>query len=359
MYQRAIGICEAHGLHDWIVYPRSRLAWVLAESGSGAEVARAQELMRVCLPVAETQQDVRLLVDLYCTQMWIATRQIDWEALKRAFRLSLAYGGITEIYLWLVLEAIEATCHRVGAHATFAELCREMMEEYTRVGREAPLQQWYLAPTAPRDPASLGARPDDPDVREEFEGEGWHPSLRWQDSMGGSRVDRTTRRGWLGISPAVGADLWPETNLNAPRLVARVRGDYVVQTRVDLGESVDTNVGLLLWQDEQDFVRLELHRVRTSKERAAVYLAACVEGRFRIIGRGQCERRPMWLRVERAGEEVRGLCSADGDHWLACGSVRVPQRTEEVVGLAAHSIYPGEHVWFDTLLLWERPVRIL
>jgi hypothetical protein len=67
------------------------------------------------------------------------------------------------------------------------------------------------------------------------------------------------------------------------------------------------------------------------------------------------EQRPMWLRVERVGEEVRGLCSADGEHWLACGSVRIPQGATEQVGLAAIGPRPGSHAWFDTFLLWSAP----
>jgi regulation of enolase protein 1 (concanavalin A-like superfamily) len=115
---------------------------------------------------------------------------------------------------------------------------------------------------------------------------------------------------------------------------------------------VDVHVGLLVWQDEWHFARLVMHHTGTERRRAAVALDGCVAGQFRGIGRGYCDRQPMWLRVERVGDELRGLCSADGEHWLGCGSMRMPQREEEVVGLAAHSVYPDDQAWFDTLLLW-------
>src|SRR5262249_47900175 len=152
-----ITVCEVHGLHDWVVYPRSLLAWRLAASELGTEMTRAEELVRDCLPQAQMQQDLRLLAYLDFTEMWIATRRMDWEAWRSAFHRSLAYGGIAEFSLGLLVEEMEATCHRVGADETFVALCREMAEAYPRTGREAPLHQWYLAPTAPRDPASLGA----------------------------------------------------------------------------------------------------------------------------------------------------------------------------------------------------------
>src|SRR5262249_20187672 len=155
-----------------------------------------------------------------------------------------------------------------------------------------------------------------------------HPSLVWQDVTGRGRLDRAARPGWLGVCPPEGCDLWPEANLDAPRLMARVQGDYIAQTRVDLGNAIGTGAGLLVWQDETHFVRLEVYRDQTLEQRAVMVLEACVAGSYRNIGRGHCERRPMWLRVERVGEEVWGLCSVDGEHWLTCGSVRIPQRKE-------------------------------
>jgi regulation of enolase protein 1 (concanavalin A-like superfamily) len=267
--------------------------------------------------------------------------------LRSAFRQSLAVGGLPEITFQMLLTRIEETCHQLGAEAMFAILCHEMAAELARAGIEAPFQQWYLAPAAASAP--LG----EPRIQEEFVGEGWHPSLVWQDVTGRSRVDPDTRPGWLGIYPAQEADLWPEKNLDAPRLVVTVRGDFVAQTRVDLAGAAESYAGLLVWQDEQHFARLEIRTHRLPESRAGLELAACVAGRFRMVGRGNCDRQPMWLRVERAGEELRGLCSADGEQWLACGSVRMPCREGEVVGLTAHSGFPDDHAWFDAFLLWQ------
>jgi hypothetical protein len=250
----------------------------------------------------------------------------------------------------------------VSADPTFHELCREMAEGYTRAGLEPAFQQWHLEPTSPR------PLPGKPWLQEEFTGEGWHPALTWQDATGRTRVDRATRPGWLGLDPPEDCDLWPEIDLNAPRLVATVRGDFVLQTRVELGHQAAVSAGLLVWRDERHFARLELRPMlwwrddqhfagqalrSTRWERAAVSLHACVAGRFRLIGRGHCERRPMWLRLERVGEELRGLCSADGERWLAAGSVRLPRGETEQVGLAAIQRGPISRAWFDQLLIWQ------
>ena len=115
---------------------------------------------------------------------------------------------------------------------------------------------------------------------------------------------------------------------------------------MELGQGTQGLAGLLVWWDERHFVRVELQLRSLRWERAAVHLEACVAGKFSQVGRGQCERGAVWLRVERVGNEVRGLCSADGEQWLACGSVSVPSGAAEV-GLAAISHGPGAHAWFD------------
>jgi hypothetical protein len=275
--------------------------------------------------------------------MRIATAREDWAAVMEALRIALP-DAAAPIPLQRVLEVIEEKCHRRGEDATFVALCREMAESYRRAEREPPWKQWYLEPASPRDPA------EEPWLREEFAAEGWHPALVWQDVTGRGRLDRTTRPGWLGLVPPDGCDLWPEADLNAPRLMAAVRGDFVAETRLELGREGRTMAGLLLWQDAQQFARLELRFV-PGWEHTAVELQACVAGRFRHVGRGRCERRPIWLRLERVGDELRGLCRAEGEPWLFAGALRLPQGRMEQIGLAAIHHGPGAHAWFDTFLL--------
>jgi predicted ATPase/regulation of enolase protein 1 (concanavalin A-like superfamily) len=352
MFERAIAVCEAHGLDDWVAYPRARLAHDLAMDA--ADLEQAEALARACPPDADISRDVQWMVSgkttlaptLYSALMWVATHRGDWAALRDAFEKSLAWGGPSRTPLLEMLTRIEENCHRQGTDATFRDLCRFMADGYARAGLPAPLQQWYLEPTVPQ------PLPGEPWLREEFAGEDCHSSLRWQDATGRSRVDRAARPGWLALYPAEGSDLWPEKDLNAPRLVTTVRGDFVAQTRVELGRDTSTLAGLLVWRDEQHFARMELQSRRAGWDRVEPVLQACVNGQFQNIGRGQCARQAMWLRLERVGEELRGLCSEDGEQWLACGVVRLPPGAAEEVGLAAIPHGSGGYAWFDTFLVW-------
>jgi predicted ATPase/class 3 adenylate cyclase len=352
MYERAIALCEARGLPDWIAQAQSHLAYDLAEAGVNLE--RAEALARASLGQGEPEapdpqwwggeKPKTVVRRTYGALMWFAMRRADWAAFKGAFQASLAWGGPYALPLTYMLEHIEARHQRQGTAAEFRDLCRYLEAEYARAGLETPLQQWYL------EPATSLPLPGALCLQEEFEGEGLHASLQWQDSTERSRMDQVARPGWLGLYPAEQCDLWPGTNFNAPRLVATVEGDYVAQTCVELGQPINVFAGLVVWSDEQHFARLELRPY--SQHEARVTLEACVGGEFRPIGRGQCGQHRMWLRFERIGDDLRGLCSADGEEWMDCGTVRLPRRDPEQVGLVAIFQGPGAHAWFDTFLLW-------
>lgn len=64
--------------------------------------------------------------------------------------------------------------------------------------------------------------------------------------------------GALRLTADPGADLYPNTNMNAPRVLRWVEGDFLIETRVAFEPTAYFHgAGLLIWQDEHTFVRLE------------------------------------------------------------------------------------------------------
>jgi regulation of enolase protein 1 (concanavalin A-like superfamily) len=69
------------------------------------------------------------------------------------------------------------------------------------------------------------------------------------------------------------------------------------------------------------------------------------------------------LRLERVGERMRALCSADGEEWFSVGSITFPVQSPVQVGLHAighidrtiyHGAYPlGTAIRFESFELWE------
>jgi hypothetical protein len=348
LYEEIIELCEAHGFDDLLAYPQYALAFWLLYGNTDRE--RAETLVRASLRWAEAQQDAYLLQRLYALRIWLSAFREDWEGVRGAFRSSLAFGGPEWYTFSLALTMIESTCLRNNDEVTLRALTREFAAGYADSGLIAPFQQWNLEPTAA---LLLTGKPA---LHEGFDAEPWHAALVWQDPTHNSQVDWTSRPGWLGLKPASGANLWPETNLNAPRLMVPAitenedRHAYVAQTRVELDSGAEVFGGLLLWRDEQHFVRLEIRPTRWEWE--AIRLEACVAGAFGQVGRGHCKRGPIWLRLERTAEQVRGLCSEDGESWLLCGSVPLAPGRTELVGLAALSQGDSGMAWFDAFTWW-------
>jgi DNA-binding SARP family transcriptional activator len=348
-YERAVAACHAHGIEEEAIEPRSRLACALV--WNPVDAARARSLAQGSLGAAESRGDPLVLRHLYVVLIWSAARQGDWDGVREAFLGSLPWGGPSPSMLKIILEDIESACRREGNVEVFQRLCHDVQGGYERAGLPLPLAQWYLAPGAP------GPNPPARMIGATLEGDGWRRTLLWQDATGRSSLDTSSRPGRVGICPAVGCDLWPERDLTAPRLMARMNARaerpaaWVAQTHVELGADAGMQGGILLWVNEQSFLRLEVRNHAAPEP--TVCMEACVASRFQYVGRGQCGTKSIWLRLEYADGTARGLCSTDGAEWLLCGSVRFPVGEAFQVGIAASSPEVGRGAaWFDSLTIW-------
>jgi regulation of enolase protein 1 (concanavalin A-like superfamily) len=130
-----------------------------------------------------------------------------------------------------------------------------------------------------------------------------------------------------------------------------VSGDFVAQTRVVADTRKTAFSGLLLWRDGQNFVRLELRDRR--REMNGLHMEGYLSGAYLLAGRGRCGGEAPWLRIERVGDEVRGLCSVDLESWHQVGTIRFPSDTVARVGIFAIWSGPDSTAWFDQFLLWR------
>jgi regulation of enolase protein 1 (concanavalin A-like superfamily) len=330
MYERAIAALEAHRLREWIVYPKAWLAQRLVWAES--DVDRADRLARECLELARAHQDPQLWQCIYTSLTWVAVRRSEWASMRESFEASLPHGGPFVSFFKEMIDTIEEACHQSG-------------EGYRRANLKPPLRHWHLVPTAPhfvREP---------PLLREEFDSVALHPQLRWYGSIEGTRIDPHTRPGWIRVWPALGSNLWADLDMNAPRLLTAVAGVFVAQIRVEVDAATPAQAGLLLWKDEHCFVRLELRMPYRGRNR--VLIESCAGTSYGYDGRGQCEQKPVWLRLERAGDGVRGLCSVDGEDWFLVGTVDFPPEEEVQVGVHAIWVEPGSSAWFSQFCLWK------
>jgi hypothetical protein len=242
----------------------------------------------------------------------------------------------------------------------FRAFCGHFREEQPEIDR-SPCVQWYLEPARPSECTS-GL------VCDEFAG----PSLvdwAWCDPFGDCSY---TVRDGLQIEAANGRDMWL-INLGAPRVLRPASNgvDFVAQTVCrPVGGETPAIGGLLLWQDEQNYLRLDRGRWGGRE----VVFHGCLGNEDLVVGRGRLpsdqpgdqipagQAGRVFLRLARVGRDVQALCSSDGQHWYSVGSVSVPAAGSFQIGLHAigavdRLVYPGAHpngtaILFESFQMW-------
>ena len=189
-------------------------------------------------------------------------------------------------------------------------------------------------------PAGRAFRPD-PDTTEagpfaqtgcgftdEFDRAQLSAGWTWIDPLGDSSYSLADSPGQLRIStPDRGHDLY--INFDAPRIVQQVAADFAITTRVTIHpEHNYQGAGLLIWQDTENYIRLERTLVRGVNMGGRVFggRTFAIEIPFSID--------TVYLRLERAGDRVDGWYSIDGSSWSHAGDSQFPAGGTLNVGLA-------------------------
>jgi tetratricopeptide (TPR) repeat protein len=276
------------------------------------------------------------------------------------------------------LSGLEEAYEDPEAFRAFCDRCRSQ-------AGEGPLVQWYLEPAEPRQDFGLpildfGLGADDfenvlsgaegacPERGRSSDAEGSKIQNRewvWQDPFG----DGSFRvRNGLEIHAANGRDL-QYANLSAPRMLWPASGDWAVQTVCAPASGEKPAIGgLLLWQDKKNYLRLD----RGATGKYDIFFGGSLGNQDILIGRGrlresadqQINRSPgrVFLRLERIGDRVDALCSADGENWFTVGSLAFPVEDPVQVGLHAignidRAVYRGAYpdgtaIRFESFQLW-------
>jgi tetratricopeptide (TPR) repeat protein len=267
-------------------------------------------------------------------------------------------GGVGRIWfteIGSVLHGLEAAA---PDKATFQDLCRSYPYRDTFVTESPPrripdyfaLTQWYLEPADTAHEAGPQVRSEPPGFAfgDNQLGKAWS----WHDPIGDCSFRTTTSEGDGVVLLAANNRGLAYINHSAPRLLHRLEametatGFVLAAIAVPAAEDRPATGGLLLWVDEDNFVRLDWGKLGPRD----VALLACKRGQDMLIGRGRLPDasgehvpgpapRPtrVWLRfaVRRTGDSadiglepaqrvplwhVTALCSVNGKQWWTAGS---------------------------------------
>ena len=198
------------------------------------------------------------------------------------------------------------------------------------------------------------------------------PEWQWVDPRGDCRysfgahqrdgvLTTDLSENWLEIQVPPEHDLWWGSggNMNGPRMLQQVSGDFSIQVKMTCSESQKEHGGILVWKDENLFLRHEktsnLHAFRGD-----VRFERHIYRRFGLIGRGTGHRdkRFHYLRLDRIGHEFLAYSSTDGVQWQTCGQDFVVMHDPIQIGV--HALCPGPipptTTRFDYFRVLRRPV---
>jgi len=173
------------------------------------------------------------------------------------------------------------------------------------------------------------------------------PSLNsgwtWVDPLGDSSHSLTANPGHLRLyTPDGGHDLY--LNLNAPRMLQPISGDFVATTKVTMYSDYSyQGAGLLIWQDSDNYIRLELngphHGINYVHRIDGVYFGLDPDP----VPGGTT----VYLRFMRAGNTFSASFSGDGSTWQDRHTVSYPASDLLYVGLSLLNEWQDHPIWAD------------
>jgi predicted ATPase/class 3 adenylate cyclase len=220
----------------------------------------------------------------------------------------------TPTYLAQFLGPLEEAYEKAGKIGEFILLCDKLMEWIAEVTQRFGLTQWYL------EPRKLSGQFTQTIFLDEFNGLVVNPEWKWVNPRNDCCYELKGEPSWLKIQADSGCDLYPG-NFEAPRLLQEISSDFAIETKMaSADEDTPTVGGLLVWKDENNYIRFERGMHGTNE----IGLSGSVEGNWDHFGRGMLVSDIIYLRIERIEDKLSAYCSNDGENWLICGEVSFP-----------------------------------
>ena len=239
---------------------------------------------------------------------------------------TLQYGHTLPLVALLGrLEAASAVSGRVEEFRTF---CQELWTRRRSEVEELPLKRWWGEPGEP------SVQFDTMTFEDRFDGPSPESGWKWIDPRERCRYRLLPDRSVLEITPRLGVGLL--ANVDAPRMMREVDGDFAAETRMVPGpEGCRGAGGLLAWQGLDRFVRFESGVMTPDK----ITLCSRSEAGFLAVGRGLLEASELYLRIERTGDRLSAWYG-DGVRWWNCGEIVLSATDPLLVGVYAECSYP-------------------
>jgi len=200
-------------------------------------------------------------------------------------------------------------------------------------------------------------------IFDDFNGPSLAPEWTWIDPGSDANYGLGVRPGFLRISTPSNNDLIQGNNYDAPRLLRWVSGDFDIRTLVEISPTNNyEGAGILIWQDDNNFLRLEYGYGGLSAAESAhgIVFDRQANGKFEAvvpIKDVPTTVTQVELRVQRAGNQFTTYWRKPDGFWQKVGTTTMqlaPQVEAGLVVIAQHKL-PQTSADFDYFEIIRSP----
>jgi regulation of enolase protein 1 (concanavalin A-like superfamily) len=195
-------------------------------------------------------------------------------------------------------------------------------------------------------PPSTG---ETPSFNDNFQGT-WNDDWGWTDPNNDVTYSLTARSGFLRLTVPGDNDLAGVANYDAPRLLVPQSGDFTIESLVEFNPTETyQGAGLLVWQDENTFLRLEFgYGGMGGIEKNAVFVKQ-EEGGLGLVGSIDLSAtlNRLELRLQRTGDQFSAWYREVGGTWQEIGSTELNLASTIDVGIIQVTQYTTSEISAD------------
>ncbi len=188
-----------------------------------------------------------------------------------------------------------------------------------------------------------------PTFADNFQGT-WNDDWGWTDPNNDVTYSLTARSGFLRLTVPGDNDLAGVANYDAPRLLVPQNGNFTMETLVEFDpQETYQGAGLLVWQDENTFLRLEFgYGGMGGIEKNAVFVKQ-EEGGLGLVGSIDLSAslNRLELRLQRTGDQFSAWYREVGGTWQEIGSTELNLASTIDVGIIQVTQYTTSEISAD------------
>jgi regulation of enolase protein 1 (concanavalin A-like superfamily) len=178
----------------------------------------------------------------------------------------------------------------------------------------------------------------------------WNADWVWLDPNTDVTYSLTARSGFLRLTVPGENDLAGVANYDAPRLLMSQNGNFTIETLVEFDpQETYQGSGLLVWQDQDTFLRLEFgYGGMGGEEKNAVFVKQ-EEGGLSLVGSIDLPAtlKSIELRLQRNGNQFTGWYREVGGAWHEIGSTELILTPTVDIGIAQVTQYTSSEISAD------------